>query len=73
MPLENAFTGCVMLTVRFPTRPRGSAKQAAPGSTDHSGGHDARTTDGPAAELVDLYSAIMIAVPLAFLLKWLWP
>lgn len=62
-----------MLTVRFPSRPRGSGKETAHGQADHVGNHGAHTTDGPAAELADLYSAITIAVPLALLLRWLWP
>ena len=62
-----------MLAVRFPARPRGSARETSQGAAEHESGHDAHGTDGPATELADLYSAIMIAVPLAFLLKWLWP
>jgi hypothetical protein len=62
-----------MLAVRFPTRPRGSAKETAQGPVDHTSEHDIRSNGGPANELVDLYSAIMIAVPLALFLKWLWP
>lgn len=62
-----------MLTVRFPTRPRGPAREIAHGPVDHASEHNIRSNDGPANELVDLYSAIMIAVPLALFLKWLWP
>lgn len=62
-----------MLTVRFPARPRGPVKETVHGPVDHANEHDARSNDGPANELVDLYSAIVIAVPLAFFLKWLWP
>ncbi len=29
--------------------------------------------DRPADELVDLYGIVLIAVPLALFLKWLWP
>lgn len=61
-----------MLIARLPTRPRGSA-QAGGGPVDHESGHEIHAPQGPGTELADLYSAIVIAVPLAFLLKWLWP
>ena len=30
-------------------------------------------SERPADELLDLYGVILIAVPLAFFLRWLWP
>ncbi len=30
-------------------------------------------TDRPADELLDLYGVILVAVPLALFLRWLWP
>ena len=36
--------------------------------------HELQPAEAPAAELADLYVAILIAVPMAFAaLKWLWP
>ena len=29
--------------------------------------------DRPADELLDLYGVVLVAVPLAFFLRWLWP
>jgi len=51
------------------------AKAISPAIDAHARVHAEQQADpanGKQDELLDLYGAIMIAVPLAFLLKWMW-
>ncbi len=61
-----------MLAVRLPTQSQGSTVETirvpVPESAETSNGSDA-----PAAELLDLYAAVAVVVPLALLLRWMWP
>ena len=62
-----------MTIMRLPAKwgpSRGGAKYGSrlPWSASEYG-----TTDRPADELLDLYGIILIAVPLALFLRWLWP
>ncbi len=34
---------------------------------------ESKAADRPADELLDLYGVILLAVPVALFLKWLWP
>lgn len=52
------------LPAAAPVRPVASPKSE--GASDHPGSR-------PSDELVDLYSAILITIPLALFLRWLWP
>ena len=61
-----------MLTIRLPARPHTTAQRAADARTGEEAVHQEQT--GPLdGELLDLYAAIAIAVPLALFLRSLWP
>jgi hypothetical protein len=62
-----------MTTVRLPSRARAVLRHTASVEDHDMAQHEPQVPAGPSAELADLYAAIMIAVPLALFLKWLWP
>ncbi len=57
------------LPVRMSTTRRAEPLAGSPWKADDRSGGAAR----PGDELLDLYSVIAIAIPLALLLRWLWP
>jgi hypothetical protein len=44
----------------------------APTSHDAAASHEQHASQ-PSDELADLYGALLITLPLAFFLRWLWP
>ena len=60
-----------MITLRTSARPRGDGVGPWTGARPATP-HDARNAGLLEGELLDLYVAILIAVPLALFLKWLW-
>ncbi|MCX7361977.1 MAG: hypothetical protein NTV97_08950 [Alphaproteobacteria bacterium] len=59
------------------TAPMSYTSQAAESASTHLPQHDSEQRERPVmgldGELADLYSAVLVVVPLAFLLRWLWP
>jgi hypothetical protein len=51
----------------------GHAARPAASTDHHSDDQQEHAFARPSEELVDLYAIVVIAVPLALFLKWLWP
>jgi hypothetical protein len=68
------FHGGDMSVVRQPARIQAAPLNIPQARAEEFAHHELQPAEAPAAELADLYVAILIAVPLAFVvLKWLWP
>ncbi len=61
-----------MFTMRVPTAARSKPGRLASRSTPEKAVHERPNAGLLEDELLDLYAAILIAVPVAFFLKWLW-
>ena len=68
------FHGGDMNVVRQPARAQAAPLNVPQARAEELAHHELQPGEAPAAELADLYVAILIAVPLGFIvLKWLWP
>jgi hypothetical protein len=64
----------MMSVVRQPARVQAAPLTIPQAQAEEFIHYELQPAETPGAELADLYVAILIAVPLAFVvLKWLWP
>jgi hypothetical protein len=68
------FHGGDMSVVRQPARVQAAPLNIPQVRAEELAHHELQAGEAPATELADLYVAILIAVPLGFVvLRWLWP
>jgi len=62
-----------MSIVRLPAKWHTARREAEHGASPFWSPENDSAADRPADELLDLYGTVLVAVPLALFLRWLWP